>query len=146
MQAEENRNRLTKAARDKDRALAQQGVNESSMVVDGGQPDDDELAEAEMKQEVAGVPGSRTIIIHPGSHNLRIGLASDPLPKTVPMVIARKAEQNESEINGEEPRPKRRKVEGQADQVDVEEWVSMPQRACYICLLSLRSSQMPTRL
>jgi actin-related protein len=30
----------------------------------------------------------RVIILHPGSCNLRLGRASDPLPKTVPHVIA----------------------------------------------------------
>ena len=33
--------------------------------------------------------GSKVIVIHPGSRNLRIGLASETFPHTVPMVIAR---------------------------------------------------------
>ncbi|WBW72263.1 Ino80 complex actin-like protein Arp8 [Schizosaccharomyces osmophilus] len=33
---------------------------------------------------------AKTVVIHVGSQNLRIGLASDNSPKTVPMVIARK--------------------------------------------------------
>ena len=55
--------------------------------------------------------GSKVIVIHPGSQNLRIGLASDALPKTVPMAIARKWEVSESEEEGGEPSPKRRKTE-----------------------------------
>lgn len=34
--------------------------------------------------------GQRVIIIHPGSHNLRIGLGSDPVPRTIPFCIARR--------------------------------------------------------
>lgn len=55
--------------------------------------------------------GMKVIVIHPGSQNLRIGLASDPLPKTVPMVIARKWNCNESEEFGGEPSPKRVKLD-----------------------------------
>jgi actin-related protein 8 len=54
--------------------------------------------------------GAKIVIIHPGSQNLRIGLASDALPKTVPMCIARKWKESESEENGGEPAPKRLKL------------------------------------
>lgn len=53
--------------------------------------------------------GSKIVVIHPGSQNLRIGLANDALPKTVPMCIARKSKANESEEDPE-PRPKRIKT------------------------------------
>ncbi len=56
-------------------------------------------------------PESKVIVIHPGSQNLRIGLANDALPKTVPMVIARRSVRSESEEDGGEPIPKRRKLE-----------------------------------
>lgn len=55
--------------------------------------------------------GSKTIVLHPGSQNLRIGLASDAIPKTVPMVIARRWGTNESEEDGGEPKPKRMKYD-----------------------------------
>jgi actin-related protein 8 len=42
---------------------------------------------------------------------LRIGLATDALPKTIPMVIARKASQAEDEEPNAEPRPKRVKMQ-----------------------------------
>lgn len=61
--------------------------------------------------------GSKTIVIHVGSQNLRLGLASDALPKTVPMVIAKKAKQTEAESS--EPRPKRLKIDPEAPS---EEW------------------------
>jgi actin-related protein 8 len=55
---------------------------------------------------------SKLIVIHPGSQNLRIGLGSDALPKTIPMVIARKWKESECEEDGGEPSPKRLKLEG----------------------------------
>jgi actin-related protein 8 len=55
---------------------------------------------------------SKLIVIHPGSQNLRIGLGSDALPKTIPMVIARKWKESEDEEDDGEPSPKRMKVEG----------------------------------
>ncbi|KKA28065.1 hypothetical protein TD95_003653, partial [Thielaviopsis punctulata] len=47
---------------------------------------------------------TRMIVIHPGSQNLRIGFASDALPKTVPMVLANKAPYTESEDGEALPR------------------------------------------
>lgn len=125
LQAEENRNRLAKVARDRDRALAHQNQNEGQMTIDGQEEGDEEATDTDNRSGATDIPGSKTIVIHPGSQNLRIGLASDPLPKTVPMVVARKSEQSESEEHAEEPRPKRRKVEGQGDQLGLEEWVSL---------------------
>lgn len=61
--------------------------------------------------------GSKTIIIHVGSQNLRLGLATDALPKTVPMVIARRADRTEAEDS--EPVPKRMKMDEDAPS---EEW------------------------
>lgn len=65
-------------------------------------------AEAESDQDIS---GSKVIVIHPGSQNLRIGLASDALPKTVPMAIARRWKNSESEEDGGEPSPKRRRLD-----------------------------------
>ncbi|KAF1812960.1 actin-like ATPase domain-containing protein [Eremomyces bilateralis CBS 781.70] len=99
---EENTQRMVKEARDRDRARA------------GVVLDDDRMEDVEPTSPEA--HGSTFIVIHPGSQNLRIGLANDPIPKTVPMVIARKAKENESEIDGGEPKPKRIKLEGQEDE------------------------------
>ena len=68
----------------------------------------DENGEAVEDQEAS---GSKVIVIHPGSQNLRIGLASDALPKSIPMVIARKWKCNESEEGNGEPVPKRQKLD-----------------------------------
>lgn len=103
LQQEEARNRMTKQAKDRDRALAQG----KPVGPDGEVEMDDDHEEAEDEAHT----GSKTIVIHIGSQNMRIGLASDALPKTVPMVIAKKAEKSESEEGDGEPKPKRLKLE-----------------------------------
>jgi actin-related protein 8 len=103
LQQEEARNRMTKQAKDRDRALAQG----KPVGPDGDVEMDEDQEEAEDEAH----SGSKTIVIHIGSQNMRIGLASDALPKTVPMVIAKKAEQNESEEGDGEPKPKRLKLD-----------------------------------
>jgi actin-related protein 8 len=80
--------------------------------------EDDWEEDAEQEDNSGGLTGqdalgSKVIVIHLGSQNLRIGLGSDALPKTVPMVIAWKSDQNESEQNGGEPKPKRLRVDEQ---------------------------------
>ncbi|KAF2135918.1 uncharacterized protein K452DRAFT_303194 [Aplosporella prunicola CBS 121167] len=109
-QNEEATSRMVQQARDKDRALAQ-----------GADPEDmtaEENGAAVATQEAI---GSKVIVIHPGSQNMRIGLASDALPKTVPMVIARKWPQNEVEEDGGEPRPKRLKVDDELPE-EADKW------------------------
>lgn len=61
--------------------------------------------------------GSKTIVVHVGSQNMRIGFATDALPKTIPMVIARKAQSTEFETS--EPTPKRLKLD---NDMPSEEW------------------------
>lgn len=105
LQNEEARTRMTKSAKDKDRALAMAKSNEAGEA----EAEADGDANMEDAEEVpAETVGSKVIVIHIGSQNLRIGLASDALPKTVPMVIARKSKTSESEEQ-EEPKPKRQK-------------------------------------
>lgn len=102
-------------AKDRDRALAQAKPNELPLP-EGYMDIDDDVAAEDGGSALTGQDalGSKVIVIHPGSQNLRIGLASDALPKTVPMVIARKWRENESEEAGGEPRPKRVKREHDA--------------------------------
>ena len=102
---EERKIRMIKEARDRDRALAQPNNNGTTEEMEVDAPED------EAGPSSVGAHGSNIIVIHVGSQNLRIGLANDVLPKTVPMVIARKWSENESEENGAEPLPKRRKVD-----------------------------------
>ena len=102
-------------AKDRDRALAQAKPSDVATTVATTEPDVD--MEDDVGIEDAGglggqdASGSKVIVIHLGSQNLRIGLGSDALPKTVPMVIARKWEYSESEVGGGEPKPKRLKMD-----------------------------------
>ena len=109
---EERRNRMTAKARDRDRELAQANTNEATPSgVDLDMDDDAGMEDAGEPLTGQDALGSKVIVIHPGSQNLRIGLASDALPKTVPMVIARKWSMSESEDDGGEPSPKRRRTD-----------------------------------
>lgn len=93
---------MTKKAKDHDRALAMPKTETTE--AEGEADGDTHMEDAE--ETPAEMVGSKVIVIHVGSQNLRIGLASDALPKTLPMVIARKAATNESE-EYDEPKPKR---------------------------------------
>ena len=108
---EERRNRMTTKAKDRDRELA--GANANDIIpsgVDLDLEDDQGIDEGGDLLVGQDALGSKVIVIHPGSQNLRIGLASDALPKTVPMVIARRWPRSECEENDGEPSPKRRKT------------------------------------
>ena len=103
---------MTAKARDRDRELALTNPNE--VPHSGADLDmDDEAGMEDTGEPLTGQDalGSKVIVVHPGSQNLRIGLASDALPKTVPMVIARKWSTSESEEDGAEPSPKRRRTD-----------------------------------
>ncbi|KAJ5994026.1 hypothetical protein N7451_009750 [Penicillium sp. IBT 35674x] len=106
LQNEEARTKMTKSAKDRDRALAMAKTNETAEAE--AEADGDANMEDAEEETPAETVGSKVIVIHIGSQNLRIGLSSDALPKTVPMVIARKAKTSESE-DQEEPNPKRQK-------------------------------------
>jgi len=93
---------MIKQAKDRDRALAQG----KTVGPDG----DIEMEEGDEENEDEASSGAKTIVIHIGSQNLRVGLANDALPKTVPMVLARRAEMSESELDNGEPAPKRAKL------------------------------------
>ena len=101
---EERRDKMMAKAKEKDRSRNQDYGND--VAANGGDMDmDDDVGdEAAEGQESL---GSKVIVIHPGSQNLRIGLASDALPKSVPMVIARRSKSSECEEDGGEPSPKR---------------------------------------
>ena len=119
LQAEANRDRLVQNAKDKDRALARMGHADVPL------PFPDMQGEEERPD---GLDASKIIVVHPGSQNLRIGFASDALPKTIPMAIASKFPQTESDVL--EARP-RRKSEGKTtEQTYGEEWSQKYQKMC----------------
>ncbi|KAF2396192.1 actin-like ATPase domain-containing protein [Trichodelitschia bisporula] len=129
-QQEENRNRLVREARDHDRALAQTS-NEIAMQA----PSEDTMMEDEQDSEGQEPHGSKIIVIHPGSQNLRIGFSNDALPKTVPMVIARKWPENESEEYGGEPLPKRAKIDDELPD-EPEKWFGEQFASIYCSMMS----------
>jgi actin-related protein 8 len=107
LQNEEARNRMTKNAKDRDRALAMAKANDLGIPEADTEMDGDATMEDAEEEEAI---GSKVVVIHVGSQNLRIGLSSDALPKTIPMVIARKSATSEAE-DQEEPCPKRLKLD-----------------------------------
>lgn len=99
---EENDKRMRKEAWDRARNGMDVGGDGTPMETDTSMVDND-------TEDPNEPHGAKIIIIHPGSQNLRVGFASDVLPKTVPMCIARRWKENESEESGE-PAPKRLKT------------------------------------
>ena len=115
--AEEATARMVQAARDKDRALAF-GAAPEDAVEEG-----DESTVEDMAASSSQADPSKLVILHLGSQNLRIGLGADALPKSVPMVIARRWHEAECEENNGEPCPKRQKVDGEGpDAANPEKW------------------------
>ncbi|KAF2199247.1 actin-like ATPase domain-containing protein [Delitschia confertaspora ATCC 74209] len=132
-QTEEVRNRMIREARDKDRAMAQ-GVQADDSVMDMDDAGAEDVTVSSGSKEAY---ASKLIVLHVGSQNLRIGLGTDALPKTVPMVIARKWDQNESEEDGGEPRPKRLKLDGVVpDAAHPEKWFGEDFRSQYQTMCS----------
>ncbi|KAH1343680.1 hypothetical protein KXV68_002586 [Aspergillus fumigatus] len=109
LQNEEARNKMAKTAKDRDRALVMAKANDLGLPEAEADGDGDTNME-EGAEGTTETLGSKVIVVHVGSQNLRIGLASDALPKTVPMVIARKSTTSESEDHAE-PHPKRLKLD-----------------------------------
>ncbi|XMA08552.1 hypothetical protein WAI453_001343 [Rhynchosporium graminicola] len=115
LQQEANRDKMIRNAKDKDRALARTGNTDVPIPTNAdGDQDEDEDAAGD------GADFSKIIVIHPGSQNLRIGLASDALPKSIPMNIACKWKECESQEY--EARPKRQKLDGTPEQLFGEEF------------------------
>lgn len=109
LQNEANRDRMIRNAKDRDRALARTSTTELPLPVEGDLEDDEAGAGDEFD-------ASKIIVIHPGSQNLRIGFASDALPRSIPMALAMKFPVTESQQF--EPLPKRQKT---GDNVSPEE-------------------------
>src|SRR4051812_41374418 len=104
LQNEANRDKMIRNAKDKDRALARTGDTDVPIPTNTeGVPEEEDAAVSD------GLDPSKVIVIHPGSQNLRIGFASDALPKSIPMCIGVKWKKTESDDT--EPRPKRQKLD-----------------------------------
>ncbi|KAK3679286.1 Actin-like protein arp8 [Recurvomyces mirabilis] len=110
LQQEERLNARKKAAVDIDRARAQAAQDGVPYAERDADLDDDVAMDDADGEDY----GSKTIVIHIGSQNMRIGLATDALPKTIPMVIAKRSTRSESEDS--EPLPKRVKLDGPSEE------------------------------
>ncbi|PFH56033.1 hypothetical protein XA68_17180 [Ophiocordyceps unilateralis] len=123
LQNDATRDRLVQSARDRDRLLSKPGSNELSIPIPA------EIAEEDGATTPSGaIDPSRIIVIHPGSQNLRIGFASDALPKTIPMAIGTRYPQTECDMY--EARPRRQMEAKTTDQQYGEEWSKRYLRMC----------------
>ncbi|SPN98352.1 related to actin-like protein [Cephalotrichum gorgonifer] len=134
LQSEASRDRMIQTAKDKDRALAAKAANnEVPLPIPELQPEDGTPATPDA------LDPSRVIVIHPGSQNLRIGFASDALPKTVPMTLATKFPQTESEMYEALPR---RKFEAKTQEEEYgEEWVKKFQKHSHDLKMDMRANK-----
>ncbi|KAI1180337.1 hypothetical protein F4777DRAFT_529849 [Nemania sp. FL0916] len=133
LQAEAARDRLVQSAKDRDRALARNGHAEVPLPVADLPPDDAAVASND------GADPSKVIVIHPGSQNLRIGLASDALPKTLPMALAARFPQTESDMH--EALPRRQFEAKTPDQQYGEDWSKRYQKMSNDLKVDMRANK-----
>ncbi len=132
LQNEANRDRLVQNAKDRDRALNNNSNGEVPLPL------------VDMQMEDGSTPAqsldpSKIIVIHPGSQNLRIGFASDALPKTIPMVLATRFSHTEEESNEALPR---RKFEARTpDEQYGEEWSKKYQKISNELKIDMRANK-----
>ncbi|KAL2181714.1 ARP8-like protein [Thermothelomyces heterothallicus CBS 202.75] len=132
LQSEANRDRLVQNAKDRDRAMNAANAN-------GEVPLPLDEAEEGPAPSTGTLDPSKIIVIHPGSQNLRIGFASDALPKTIPMTLATKYPQTESEMYEALPR---RHFEGRTmEQQHGEEWAKKYQKMCNDLKVDMRANK-----
>lgn len=138
LQFDANLDRIAQNAKDRDRERALNPKGEVPL----GLPEEDEY---EAQAEDGSVPGknasdpSRIIIIHPGSQNLRIGFASDALPKTIPMTLATRFPQTESEQY--EALPRRQFEAKTPDEQYGEEWSKKYNKMCSDLKIDMRANK-----
>ncbi|KAF7949084.1 hypothetical protein EAE96_008255 [Botrytis aclada] len=130
LQNEANQEKLIRDAKNKDRALARTGTADVPLPMDEDEEDTD------VTDELA---ASKIIVIHPGSQNLRIGLANDALPKTVIMAIAERFPVTESQEY--EARPKRQNFELPPEQQFGEEWSKKYNKQCADLKVDMRANR-----
>lgn len=134
LQDDATRDKLVQNARDKDRALSKPANGEIPLPLPDLAADEDGTATPSM-----GTDPSRVIVIHPGSQNLRIGLASDALPKTIPTTLATKFAQTESEMY--EALPRRQFEAKTTEQMYGEEWSKKYLKQCSDLKIEMRANK-----
>jgi actin-related protein 8 len=131
LQEDETRDRLVQNAKDRDRALNEQAGDASLLVPD-----------LQTEESAAGASlsdPSNIIVIHPGSQNLRIGFASDALPKTIPTTLATRHPRTESEIL--DALPRREHITRNPEEQYSEEWRKKYQKACNDLKIDMRANK-----
>lgn len=134
LQSEVNRDRMVQNAKDKDRALAAKAATAEVPL-----PISDLQAEENVPTPPDAMDPSKVIVIHPGSQNLRVGFASDALPKTIPMTLATKFPQTESEMY--EALPRRQFEAKTQEQQYGEEWAKKFQKQSNDLKLEMRANK-----
>lgn len=138
LQNEANRDRIVQSAKDRDRERALNPRGEVPLLADdipeeeGAAPDEDGAVAARNDP-------SRIIVIHPGSQNLRIGFASDALPKTIPMALATRFPQTESEQY--EALPRRQFEAKTPEEQHGEEWAKKYNKQCSDLKIDMRANK-----
>ncbi|UNI14017.1 actin-like protein arp8 [Purpureocillium takamizusanense] len=133
LQNDATRDRLVQNARDRDRILSKPANGELPL------PVPDLVEEDGAATPSGGVDPSRIIVVHPGSQNLRIGFASDALPKTIPTTLATKFPQTESDMY--EALPRRQFEAKTTDQQYGEEWCKKYQKMCAELKVEMRANK-----
>lgn len=137
LQTEANRDRIVQSAKDRDRERALNPRGEVPLLPDDAQEEDgapDEDGTVPVKNDP-----SHIIVIHPGSQNLRIGFASDVLPKTIPMTLASRFPQTEAEQYEALPR---RQFEAQTPEEEHgEEWSKKYTKQCNDLKIDMRANK-----
>lgn len=134
LQNDATRDKLVQSARDRDRLLSKPANGELPLPVPNLADDEDGTA-----TPAGTIDPSRIIVIHPGSQNLRIGFASDALPKTIPTALATKFAQTEAEMF--EALPRRQFEAKTLDQQYGEEWSKKYQKMCADLKIEMRANK-----
>lgn len=138
LQNEANRDRIVQSAKDRDRERALNPRGEVPLLAEDVPEEEGVVPDEDGTVPVRNDP-SRIIIIHPGSQNLRIGLASDALPKTIPMTLASRFPQTESEQYEALPR---RQFEAKTPEEQFgEEWVKKYNKQCSDLKTDMRANK-----
>ncbi|PKS11902.1 hypothetical protein jhhlp_001196 [Lomentospora prolificans] len=136
LQSDASRDRMIQNAKERDRALAAKAANSEVPLPIAELHGEDPAAPA---QDSTAIDPSKVIVIHPGSQNLRIGFASDALPKTIPMTLATKFPQTESEMY--EALPRRQFEAKTPEQQYGEEWTKKFQKQSNDLKVEMRAAK-----
>lgn len=137
IQNEAHRDRIVQTAKDRDRERALNPRGEVPLLPEDA-PEEDGAPDEDGAVPVKNDP-SRIIVIHPGSQNLRIGFASDALPKTIPMTLATRFPQTEAEQYEALPR---RQFEAKTPEEQYgEEWSKKYTKQCNDLKIDMRANK-----